>query len=329
MKNKLSSALVGLLSVTLIASCSRETPKVYGVPPGEQKLTKGSAEELPAIVDILFIIDDSGSMASHQSNLRNNVSLFVGELGKNKKIDYQIGVITTDNSSTIRGGRLVGNPKIITPTTPNGLLKLMDNLMVGTYGSGTEEVFDPAVRALSEHANGANKGFLRPEAYLAIVVLTDAEDQSDRYNANQFYQFLLGLKKNDVKRIITYGAIIPSGSNSSICYRDGYEEPVRLEEFFTITRGLSFFLCDPAFGTQIANIGKDLVKKVVLKVLLDRLPVLSSIKVTYGTQVIPASIEDGWIYLPEENAITFGPNIVWSEQPDGTSVEVDYTSVDR
>lgn len=328
MTNKLSSVFVGILSILILGACSQETPKVFGVPPGEQKLTKGSAEEMPAVVDILFIIDDSGSMAQHQSNLRNNVSLFVGELGKNKKIDYQIGVITTDNSISTRGGRLVGNPKIITPTTPNGLYKLMDNLMVGTYGSGTEEVFDPAVRALSEHANGANKGFLRRDAYLAIVVLTDAEDQSDRYSASSFYQFLLGLKKNDIRRVLTYGAIIPTGSPSH-CYRDGYEEPKRLEEFFAISKGMSFFLCDPFFGTQIANIGKDLVKKVVQKIQLDRLPVLSSIRITYGTQVILPDETEGWIYLPEENAITFGPGIVWSAQPDGTSIQVDYTAVER
>ena len=51
---------------------------------------------------------------------------------------------------------------------------------VGTSGCGLEQPLEAARRALVEHGRGANAGFLRSEATLAILVVSDEEDGSVR-----------------------------------------------------------------------------------------------------------------------------------------------------
>lgn len=108
--------------------------------PRFHKSVKDSATVItgPA-VDLLFIIDNSGSMEGHQKNLAKNIDLLVGGIFKNPIIDFNIGVLTTDAIY----GDLSGNPRIIRRETPNATDKLKQNLLVGTNGNGTETVLQP------------------------------------------------------------------------------------------------------------------------------------------------------------------------------------------
>ena len=59
-------------------------------------------QEEVANADILFVIDNSCSMHSHQTNLKNNFASFIGVFA-NSGVDYQIAFITTDNESFVDG----------------------------------------------------------------------------------------------------------------------------------------------------------------------------------------------------------------------------------
>jgi hypothetical protein len=53
---------------------------------------------LPSVanVDILFVIDDSGSMSEEQANVQSNLSAFLSALDASPiQLDYQIGVTNT------------------------------------------------------------------------------------------------------------------------------------------------------------------------------------------------------------------------------------------
>jgi len=128
-------------------------------------------------VDILFVVDNSGSMSTYQQNVADNMDQFVDEFSQLKLIDYHIGVITTDSSDN---GQLEGNPTYVEPSTVDGLRKLKNNLKVGINGSPTEELFGPTSKALSKRLlGGYNSGFYRQDAYLVVIFVSDAEDQSD------------------------------------------------------------------------------------------------------------------------------------------------------
>jgi len=68
----------------------------------------------PIAVDMLWVIDNSGSMAEEVARLQDSFDVFMNEfvtLG----LDYQIGVTTTDMVATDQSGRLPGPTETHTP----------------------------------------------------------------------------------------------------------------------------------------------------------------------------------------------------------------------
>lgn len=310
------------------AGCSEETPKLYGKKGIQAKNidVNFEREDLNPAVDILFIVDDSGSMGIHQRNISKNINQFLLAFEKNTDIDYHIGVITTDNDSTAKSGKLQGGPPhFITRKTSNGLDLLRQRLQVGTWGSGSEAIFDPVVNAVTPPlSTGFNKDFFRPKAYFALIMITDAEEQSNQWTGPDFHNYLVNLKNGDQNKVVYYAAYVPTSEN---CPTE--ENAARLlENFFSLVKAKTFSLCDPDFGSKLAGVGADLVKRVNRRILLDTRPVISTIEITFGTQVIPPSETDGWMYNIEDNSLIFGKYLVWTEQPAGTTVKVNYLPVE-
>ena len=79
-------------------------------------------QEEISVLDILWVIDNSGSMSSHQSNLSTNISYFMNnfiQLG----VDYNMAVITTDDPSF---------SQIITDQDTNAVSLLAQSVVTGT-----------------------------------------------------------------------------------------------------------------------------------------------------------------------------------------------------
>lgn len=317
--------------------CAEESPKL--VPKQTLKVervkdTGGNKVTFNRAVDILFVVDDSGSMETHQSNLAANVQKFTKAILGNQILDYHIGVVTSNMDTkpwdpapgSAWKGELWGLTKFVTKTTPGGNAILEQNLQPGTSGSGTEMFFTPVEAALTPPlVNGVNKGFYRPDAYLAVIFLTDADDQSSR-SANDFYRFLLNLKAGDPSKIITYGVNIPSTDSS--CERSGEPSPRKLEALYALAKAQTLGLCDPDYGTKLGELGDDLARRVGSVLYLSRPPQVATIKVTFGTQTIPNDSKIGWVYDPARNALIFGDEIDLLPEPDGTLVEVDFSAAE-
>lgn len=86
-------------------------------------------------IDVLWVVDNSGSMAPRQENLAKNFSAFIGEFSK-ASVDYRLAVASTDVVN--QAGKLLGNPRLISPQTPNGAAAFSANIKVGTSGSAFE-----------------------------------------------------------------------------------------------------------------------------------------------------------------------------------------------
>ncbi len=155
-------------------------------------------------MDILFVVDNSGSMAEEQANLGKNFPLFIDVLNAFKTaggsdLDWRAGVTTTgkDVSYTIDLGGLA---LPMTEKGENGHLQQKcgmtrrwiernDNVDVaqqfaclanqGTMGSSLEMPLEGMRMALVDRVkDGSNAGFLRDDALLAVVFMTDEEDCS-------------------------------------------------------------------------------------------------------------------------------------------------------
>lgn len=158
-------------------------------------------------VDILFVIDNSPSMKEEQDRLRDNFPVFMDELDQitGGRPDVHVGVVSSDLGSGVNGqdncSRAGGDRAVLQVGTGCGLdpnsrflvsndrgarnnftgdirtvFSCMANL--GDRGCGFEHQLEAARRALDAKVTPENAGFLRDNAYLAIIVLTDEDDCS-------------------------------------------------------------------------------------------------------------------------------------------------------
>ena len=167
--------LVIPLAALAVSSCN-DPRLVARAQPFEERHQQALFE--PTRVDVLWVIDDSGSMDEEQQLLSQGFAVFAErflELG----LDFHLGVTTTDARPTSEGGRLVGTPPVLTGEQAGVAGAFLERALVGTNGGSREAGFEAASRALSEPlVSGATAGCLRDVAILAVVFVSDEDDQS-------------------------------------------------------------------------------------------------------------------------------------------------------
>lgn len=131
-------------------------------------------------VDILFVVDDSGTMAEEQATLVSGFGSFASILNESQT-RFHLGVISTSfEYSNSDRGKLIGDPLFLTWETPDYESAFAERAIVGTTGSDFEKGLEAAAYALSPAIGiEVNIGFSRPEARLLIVFVSDEEDCSD------------------------------------------------------------------------------------------------------------------------------------------------------
>lgn len=130
-------------------------------------------------VDILFVVDDSCSMTEEQDALAAGFTVFAAELEASATA-FHLGVITTSfEYDDPTRGRLLGDPPFLTPED-DYRAEFPIRAQVGIEGADKEKGLEAAAWALSPTmTTGPNAGFLRRDAELLIVFVSDEEDCSD------------------------------------------------------------------------------------------------------------------------------------------------------
>lgn len=165
-------------------------------------------------VDVLWVIDNSGSMANSQQNLADNFPSFISNF-QSSGFDFKIAVTTSDaymagpqwtpyynqspKPAVFRGGTQEEMAKfrdglganhsgffVIDPLTPNIDSVFITNVLQGIAGSGDERVIQSMKAALN---SPLNPNFIRPGAFLAVVLVTDEDDFSHDGTANLENQY--------------------------------------------------------------------------------------------------------------------------------------------
>jgi hypothetical protein len=215
--------------------------------------------------DVLLIVDDSCSMTDKQMSLGTNFAAFL-QYAQATGTDWQIGVTTTDAAPPICtfgicqgglvNGKLLGNPKVLSPATPNVATVFAQRVIVGTNG-GTETGLEAAVKALTPPLITAdNAGFLRYDANLAVVVVSDAGDQG-----GQPYSYYLNRLRN-VKgyqraNMFTFNDIGPYlASPPSGCTYDDYTDSATYHQLVADTSGVQAEICTTNWATKLQDLGK-------------------------------------------------------------------------
>jgi hypothetical protein len=165
-------------------------------------------------LDIIWIIDNSGSMADEQSSLGTNFSSFIDEF-ITKDVDFKMAITTTDTSTADKKGKMVtgSDTKLTLAKARANEAKFKDDfkslVKVGTSGSMYEKGLAASEGFMQKYA----ASFLRPDAYLAVVVLSDEEDQSPE--AVKFYTDYLKSFKSQSGLVKLYSIVDVGLTNKS------------------------------------------------------------------------------------------------------------------
>lgn len=124
-------------------------------------------------VDILFVVDDSNSMQQEQEALSDGFETFLAEV-EASSTSYHIGMVSTSlDPSDPSPGQLVGDPPFL--TRDDDVVKgFQSRVLLGTEGSDQEKGLQAAVEAVWR-----NDGFVRIDANLVVIFVTDEDDCSD------------------------------------------------------------------------------------------------------------------------------------------------------
>lgn len=83
-----------LIAAPFLVKCS-EGSTSFSLAPVQDEFSQSSSLEVDNKIDMLFLVDSSGTMATHQENLGNNFDAFISEF-INKGFDFNIAVASTD-----------------------------------------------------------------------------------------------------------------------------------------------------------------------------------------------------------------------------------------
>ncbi len=137
------------------------------------------------MVDILWAVDCSGSMSEEQGRLSQNFGWFIDE-AVTWNADLHLGVISADIIEASHSGKLQGTPAVMANRESgwdNDRLRdeFEDRIELGTGCDGGQEAgLEAAYMALDEPLIlNENAGFLREDAKLSIIFVSDEEDQAE------------------------------------------------------------------------------------------------------------------------------------------------------
>jgi hypothetical protein len=277
---------------------------------------EGFVQTYNELVDVLWVVDNSCSMEEELDQVRNNFTSFVTEF-TSLGLDYHLAVVTTDMDNPDHKGKIQG--EIIDSSTADPIATFLDATDLGFDGSPYEKGFAAAQAALTAPlTSGANAGFLRESAALAIIVLSDETDGSGM-SASNFSSWLGGLKSDPA--LANFSAICGdrgfgcqefdwAGNTLSASGGDKYIDATEL------TGGFWASICTSDYTEIMQHISLASAGMTVSFALSREPSNLTDVAVTVDSATIPNDYTDGWTYDSSFNAVVFhgtaipGPNAV-------------------
>lgn len=294
-----------------------------------------------ALVDVLFVVDNSCSMGDNQASLVQNFTSFI-RYADSQGLDYRIAVVTTDADGF--AGTTFGCPSPLPATRPPGTGQgscgyFADGSLVtsvvdpnwriitpdeapstevaftaianqGTFGSGDEKEFEAAYMALSAPIiNGWNAGFLRSEASLAIIMVGDEREDSLR-PVDFYVNFFLSIK--GARNRDRFSASVIGSTQDETCPSQDGLDPIRLHQMVARTGGVFESICTADWSVTLENLGLA-VFGYRANFLLTSQPTPGSITVEVDGVLVEATGPAGqvrWRFDSDTNAVAFGANAI-------------------
>ncbi len=156
-------------------------------------------------IDILFVVDNSGSMQNEQIKLANNFDTFIDYFLKSN-IDFKIGIITSDSADNIDAKeKLTSTEAKADETKFKELFK--KTIKVGIRGEDLEKPAFYSKKFFENNPNWVNN----KDAYLAVIIISDEDDSSKGVN---LVEYLKDIKRED--DLVKIFAIVTTNDHSTM-----------------------------------------------------------------------------------------------------------------
>jgi hypothetical protein len=219
-------------------------------------------------VDILMVVDNSCSMAPYQLALGANFNQFITYF-IDANVDYHIGVTTTtietpeytslipsctqaDLDEIPDAGHLAQG-LVIDNDTADAASLFQDLVNVGTCGSGFEMGLEAGRVALSPPILAtANTGFLREDASLSIIFVSDEEDNSPQ-PVNEYINTFFGVKGHRERDVFNASALAVTDTTNCL-NAVGSTLGTRYVDVAEQTHGVIGNLCSEDFSQIVTDL---------------------------------------------------------------------------
>ncbi len=263
-------------------------------------------------VDVLWVVDDSASMAEEQATLAEHAAGFMDFLTV-AAVDWRLGVTTTDLSGASgEPGALLGG--VLTPEDDDLVDAFAERVLADSDGSRDEQGFSAAL--LAADPDGVNAGAWRPDADLEVVFFSDEDDHSG-LDPDAFLDELAALREGST----VVSAIVgdpPAGCASALAAADAGEAYVAAAE---ASGGRRESICA---ADQDA-----LLERVAFHVLgmnaafaLEAVPAPDTMEVRVDGALVHRRDRHGWRYEAGDNTLVFDGFAIPGP---GAGIEVSYT----
>ena len=275
----------------------------------EKEVTDTFTQDGTVDVDILFVVDNSGSMGGNQTNLKNNFEAFMNAFNS-AGVSYQIAIITTDSSD------FVG--PIINSSTPDPVLEFNNQIdSIGTRGSAHEKGLWYAYESTTT-GDASSSTFMRSTSRLVVVYVSDEPDHSDNtwgsggsstMTYSDYSASLRSLKSSsDLVVAHAISGDYPSGctTNGGAEFGEGYYDVV------SDLSGTFMSICADDWSSTMDTLARDSISMLGFP-LSEK-----AIEDTVSVKVDGVDSTD-WYYEPSSNTVIF--NVA---PADGSYIEITY-----
>lgn len=280
-------------------------------------------------IDILVVQDNSSSMATPISSLKSQLDSFLSSL--DHRWDYHFTVVPLQSVMSLHGKYIVAqNCSEITGGTclSASQISYFNNTPSGTdYGwirtinisAGNTDLGFANIQANLSHSSMTTTGFLRDDAALAVVVVSNGEDVSGvsyhdpdgdgtpeiNYNSstsqnsfNAYKNFLTNLKGGT--GLLKFYSVVAL-NNYSNCYGGSTWRGKRYMDMSIALNSAYYELCSSgSLNNVLGNIASQLNSMIQAYIfnyaVIQEEPIVSSIVVKKNGVTIPQSSVNGWTY---------------------------------
>lgn len=264
---------------------TRETRQVQ-VKQGSSGSNNNQAYNVTAmgIVDIVVVVDNSGSMKEEQTNLSSRMSPLLSAI---RESDWKMVVVSTDaNNEYFRGP--------ISKSTFNAENVFANYVMnAGVNGSGLERPIKRAVDALSWRPF-LSGSWLRPNSTVAVVILTDEDnchiDNEKGYGCSGFTDANGTYLTNYLSSIRTlgtdarvYGIFWHPSQTQGQC-STALKQANTVADVVQRSGGTWGSICDADYSATLSKISNDVAKILKADFVLNATPDAGTFKMTVNGQ---------------------------------------------